>query len=120
MFKTLESIVFFVTNIHTAAQWYATLFNTTVQYENPQYAFIHVQGLILGFHPEDAKNQHGMTSSVVYWEVDDFDNNLQNLLKLGCLIYRNPMTTSLGAKVAMLIDPFGNHFGINQSAVLTK
>ncbi len=114
MFLKIESVLYFVSDIHRAAQWYATLFNTDVQYENPQFAFIQTPDLVLGFHPADAKNPSGHSSSVAYWAVDDVELTLNSLLANGCTLYRGPAKTSLDATVAMLIDPFGNRLGITQ------
>ena len=52
--RSIESVVLFVPDIDAAAQWYAELFGTTVEHENPQYAFVRGGGTIIGFHPADA------------------------------------------------------------------
>lgn len=55
LFKQLESVVLFVPDIDIAASWYADLFQTEIQRENAQYAFIQAPGCLLGFHPLDSK-----------------------------------------------------------------
>lgn len=115
MLKQIESIIHFVADIDAAARWYADLFDVDVQHENPMFAFIHAPGVILGFHPADEKNGVGQ-GVTVYWEVDDLAAAVANLTARGARLNRGPGRTDFGAKVAMLIDPFGCTIGLNQSS----
>ena len=120
MLKFVESVVLFVADIHAAARWYAELFASTVQYENPQYAFVRVPGLTLGFHPADAKCPGGVGGTTVYWEVDDLPATVALLQSRGARLHRGPGVTSLGAGAAMLIDPFGCTLGLNASTPASR
>lgn len=71
MFKQLESVIYFVPDIDAAARWYADLLGTAVEHENPQFAFVRGPGLVLGFHPADAKCPGGIGGTTAYWEVAD-------------------------------------------------
>jgi predicted enzyme related to lactoylglutathione lyase len=115
MFRHLESVVFFVADIDAAAAWYAALLGSTVEHENPQYAFVRGPGLVLGFHPADSKCPGGVGGTTAYWEVEDLDAALATLLARGARLHRGPGVTDLGARVAMLIDPFGCTLGLNQA-----
>lgn len=85
-------------------------------HENPRYAFVRTpQGLNIGFHPADAKNPGGVPGTTPYWEVADFDAALALLLARGATLHRGPGVTDFGARVALLIDPFGNTLGLNQA-----
>ena len=120
MLMQVESILLFVEDIHAVAQWYSRLFDTNVEYENPNYAFIRTGSVILSFHPSDEKKGPGHNGQVTYWAVNNFDQALARCQQQGATLYRGPMITTLGAKVAMLLDPFGNPFGLNQSPAPTK
>lgn len=120
MLKFVESVVFFVTDIHAAARWYAELFNSTVQYENPQFAFVRTPGMTLGFHPADAQCPGGVGGTTVYWEVDDLAAAIAHLQSRGARLHRGPGVTSLGAGAAMLIDPFGCTLGLNASTPASR
>lgn len=115
LFKRLESVVFFVSDIDAAAAWYAELFETEVQHENAQYAFIKTSDFLLGFHPLDSKCPGGPGGATAYWEVADLQDAIQALELRGAVLYRGPISTSFGARAAMLIDPFGCTIGLNQS-----
>ena len=115
LFQQLESIVFFVSDIDAAASWYADLFQTDIHRENSQYAFIRGPGCLLGFHPLDSKCPGGPGGTTTYWEVADLQGAIKELELRGAVLYRGPITTSFGAKAAMLLDPFGCTLGLNQS-----
>ncbi|WP_417282686.1 VOC family protein [Comamonas sp.] len=116
LLKQIESIVFFVSDIEAAAAWYAELFQAEVQHENSQYAFIQAAGCLLGFHPLDSKCPGGVGGTTVYWEVADLDVAIKALEHRGAVLYRGPISTSLGARAAMLLDPFGCTIGLNAGA----
>jgi hypothetical protein len=57
----LESVAHFVNDINAAAPWYAALLGAPVEHEDPRYAFVRTpHGVIIGFHPTDAKNPGGV------------------------------------------------------------
>ena len=114
--ERVESVVLFVQDVDTAAAWYAALFGTTVQHENPHYAFVRGPGVLVGFHPADAKCPGGIGGTSVYWEVGDLVAALARLQAHGARLHRGPACTDLGAKVALLVDPFGCTIGLNQSS----
>ena len=113
--KHVESIVLFVPDIEAAANWYAEIFGTTVRHENPKYAFIQAPGLIIGFHPADAKCPGGVGGTTAYWEVERLDDAIAFLTKRDAKLFRGPGVTVFSANIAMLIDPFGCTIGLNQS-----
>ena len=116
MLKHIESVVLFVHDIDAAAQWYAEIFEVDVRHENSQYAYIRVQGLALGFHPVDKKSPGGKGGATAYWEVANLAAAIRFLQSRGAVLYRGPIQTDLGAKAAMLLDPFGCTIGLNESA----
>lgn len=115
MLKFIETVLLFVTDIDTAAKWYAEIFDTSVQFENAQYAFIRTPNVLIGFHPADTKCPGGVGGSVVYWEVDDINQAVKYLQERGAVLYRGPIKTDFGAEAAILIDPFGCLIGLNHS-----
>jgi uncharacterized protein len=118
MLKAIESVVFFVNDIHAAARWYADLFaieHERIEYENPGYAFIRGPGLLLGFHPADAKCPGGVGGTTSYWSVVNLDRVRDHMIAGGARLHRGPARTDLGDDVCMLIDPFGNSIGLHQA-----
>jgi predicted enzyme related to lactoylglutathione lyase len=115
MFKHLESVILFVPDVDAAARWYAALLGAAVEYENPRYAFVRGPGLLLGFHPADAKCPGGIGGTTAYWEVADLEAAVARLQAAGAQLHRGPGVTDLGARVAMMLDPFGCTIGLNQA-----
>ena len=64
--ERVESVVLFVQDVDTAAAWYAALFGTTVQHENPHYAFVRGPGVLVGFHPADAADRRSVHRAFQY------------------------------------------------------
>ncbi|MFM7531815.1 MAG: VOC family protein [Rubrivivax sp.] len=115
MLRHIESVVLFVHDVAAAARWYAQLFGSEVEWENPLYAFVRAPGVLIGFHPADAKCPGGVGGTTVYWEVDELQSACAFLVDRGARLHRGPGVTSLGAGAAMLIDPFGCSIGLNAS-----
>jgi len=90
MLKHIESVVLFVPDINAAASWYAEIFGTAVQHENPKYAFIQAPGVLVGFHPADVKCPGGVGGTSAYWEVERLDAAIKSLTDRGYdpLVYR--------------------------------
>lgn len=120
MFKFAESNVFFVPDPDAAAAWYADILGGHVCHENERFAFVQAPNLTLGFHPADAKCPGGLGGSVVYWEVDDIDAAVEQLVARGARLHRGPGHTDFGAGAALLIDPFGCGIGLNQSTPASR
>ncbi|WP_205836281.1 VOC family protein [Iodobacter violaceini] len=118
--KRIESILLFVADIEAAAAWYASIFGAEVQHENPQFAFIRAPGIVIGFHPADEKCPGGIGGTSAYWEVSDITHAIENLVRLGARVYRGPGETDFGAKIALLIDPFGCTIGLNQASAVSR
>ena len=116
MLRFVESVVLFVRDIDAAAAWYASLFGAEVRHENDRYAYIHAPGVVIGFHPADAKCPGGVGGTTVYWEVDDLRQCIADLIARGATLHRGPAVTSFGAGAAMLICPFGCTIGLNESS----
>lgn len=121
MLRAVESVVFFVSDIDAAAAWWADLLGSPVGHENPRFAFVHGPGgVLLGFHPADAKCPGGIGGTTVYWEVDDLDAGVAALQARGARLHRGPARTDFGAAVAMLVCPWGCSIGLNQATPASR
>ncbi len=108
----IDSVLFFVADIDVAAAWYADLFGVAVQHENPQYAFLSLPWMKLGFHPADAKNPVGGRSQAIYLSVPAVAPALAALQARGATLKRGPARTDLGEWACLLDDPFGGQLGL--------
>lgn len=71
--------MYFVADIHRAAQWYADILGVEVKYENPLYAYIQSEEVKIGLHPADTKSGAGVNGQTTYWRVAflPFGNTLE-------------------------------------------
>ena len=109
---SLEEVVYFVNDIASARDWFLEAFGGRKDFESEFYSSIKVGEVWVGFHPSDEKAGPGVKGQVAYWLVDDMNKAIEHLLKLGCKVYRGPITSVDSETVAQLIDPFGNALGI--------
>jgi predicted enzyme related to lactoylglutathione lyase len=115
LLNRIETVLLFVQDINAAANWYARLLDVEVRHENLKYAFIRGPGVLIGFHLADSKCPGGLGGPTVYWEVEDLEKSVAFLQGQGAVLHRGPARTDFGAKVAMLVDPFGCTIGLNES-----
>ena len=111
MLKGIDSVVFFVKDVHAAARWYAAILDSNVEYENEHYAFVTFEFGKFGFHPEDSKSSSGVVGQTTYWQVDSINETRSLFIQHGAKMYRGPLKTDLGQYVCILKDPFGSTIG---------
>ena len=111
MFKGLRTVVYNVSELHRAKEWYTALLGTPPYFDEPFYVGYNVGGYELGLHPAETPPAAG-TSVVTYWGVDDIDAVYARLLEMGAAPHAPVMEVGEGIKVADVIDPFGNIVGI--------
>ena len=70
-----------------------------------------VGGYELGLDP-DPSSSTGAGGVVVYWGASDADAALKRLLSLGGTERTNVQDVGEGIRVATVLDPFGNVFGL--------
>jgi predicted enzyme related to lactoylglutathione lyase len=116
MFNRFDSVVYFVKDVHFAAKWYAEILNADVKYENEMYAYIDLDFGKIGFHPEDEKSKSNTSGQTIYWRVESVSAAIEELIIKGAKLYRSPFKTDLDEFVCMIIDPFGNSFGLISDA----
>jgi predicted enzyme related to lactoylglutathione lyase len=119
-FRHIESVVLFVPDIEAAASWYAALLRSKVEHENPNFSYVRGAGTVIGFHRLDEKCPGGVGATTVYWEVASIAIAVSQLIERGARLHRGPGETSFGAKVALLIDPFGCTIGLNEASVQSR
>jgi predicted enzyme related to lactoylglutathione lyase len=108
----IKAIMYFVERPGLAANWWADAFDTTAVHEG-SFSYVHVEGLEIGFHPnEDGRNPKG-SSTVAYLSTPDLEASRAHFLERGCAMHRGPLTISPTRTIVQLTDPFGNVFGLD-------
>lgn len=110
-FLGLRTVVYPVPDIATAKEWYARILGIPPYFDEPFYVGFNVGGYELGLDP-DAASKPGADGPHAYWGVEDAAGALKRLLGMGAREHRPLQDVGGGIKVASVLDPFGNAFGI--------
>jgi len=107
----LRTIVYRVSDLKAATEWYSKVLETRPYFEEPFYVGFNVGGYELGLDPDVAGATQG-NSVVAYWGVLDADSALKRLVDAGAKVAEPVKDVGAGIRVAEVVDPFGNNFGI--------
>ena len=111
-FLGLRTAVYPVPDIQAAKDWYTRILGIAPYFDEPFYVGFNVGGYELGLDPDTSASQPGSDGPHAYWGVDDASSALKRLLELGAREHRPLQEVGEGIKVASVLDPFGNAFGI--------
>ena len=111
MIQGLRTVIYRVSNIEQAKEWYSAVLGQAPYFDQPFYVGFNVGGFELGLDPnaEGARDGGGV---VAYWGVADADAAYRRLLELGAAERSAVQDVGDGIRVATVSDPFGNAFGI--------
>jgi len=104
-----------VKDLHKAKKWYTEILVILPYFDQPFYVGYNVAGYELGLNP-DADPIHAESAGVVaYWGVDNIEQALQQLISAGAILHEAIQDVGENIKVASVLDPFENVFGIIQN-----
>lgn len=109
MILGLRTAIYPVADLTAAKQWYADLLDQQPYFDEPFYVGFSVGGFELGLVPD---GQAGTAGAQPLWGVADIDAVYSRLVELGAKPLEPVTEVGGGIKVAAVIDPFGNRFGI--------
>lgn len=108
----LRTAIYRVTDIDRAKAWYRSVLGAEPYFDQPFYAGFNVGGFELGLDPDTSEGSPGPGGVTVYWGVADAEAAFARLLGLGAREHSPVREVGEGIKVATVLDPFGNVFGI--------
>ncbi|MBW1781141.1 MAG: SAM-dependent methyltransferase [Deltaproteobacteria bacterium] len=111
MFRDLKRVVYPVTDMEAAKQWFREVLKKEPAIDLPIAAIFQVGDSELVIAPSENEQQPKARHATAFWTVDDVDAAYQRLLKLGA----GPHTEVHAVwhiKRASVLDPFGNVLGI--------
>jgi predicted enzyme related to lactoylglutathione lyase len=109
MFLGLRTAIYHTPDLAKAKVWYSRVLGVEPYYDQPYYVGFTVAGYELGLDPAPAKAGENVG---VYWGVTAIDAVYQKLLEFGATPHQAVQDVGDGIKVATVLDPFGNVFGI--------
>jgi predicted enzyme related to lactoylglutathione lyase len=109
MILGLRTAIYPVGDLAAAKDWYARLLGRAPYFDQPFYVGFSVGGFELGLVPD---GEPGRTGPQALWGVADANEAHARLLALGATALDPVQDVGEGIKVAAVVDPFGNRFGI--------
>jgi predicted enzyme related to lactoylglutathione lyase len=107
----LRTAVYFVPDVARGRDWYARALGIEPYFDEPFYVGFNVGGFELGLHPgaPEAGHEGGVE---VYWGVADIQAALDHFLAAGAGKLKEIQDVGGGIKLVLVLDPFGNRFGL--------
>lgn len=109
MLLGLRTAIYPTPDLAAGKAWYAKVFGVEPYYDQPYYVGFEVGGFEAGLLPDSTP---GASGGISYWGVADADAEYGRLLELGARPHSEVRDVGDGVRVATVLDPFGNLFGI--------
>jgi predicted enzyme related to lactoylglutathione lyase len=109
MIQGLRTVIYPVTDLARAKAWYGEVLGIAPYFDEPFYVGYSVGGFELGLIPDGAPGRQG---ALAYWGVADAQAEMDRLGALKAVVHEPVKDVGGGIKVASVVDPFGNVFGI--------
>lgn len=114
MLLGLRTIIYPVTDLARAKEWYTALAGHGPYFDEPFYVGFAVGGFELGLDPNGTPPA-SLGGPVTYWGVEEIEAVHRRLRDLGAGEREPVRDVGDGIRVATLTDPFGNAIGIIQN-----
>ncbi len=108
MFLGLRTVIYPAPDLAASTAWFSGTLGVAPYFEQPFYVGYEVGGYELGLDP-NADPADGVRT---YWGVADADAAHAHLLAAGALPCSPVIEVGGGIRVATVLDPFGNVFGV--------
>jgi predicted enzyme related to lactoylglutathione lyase len=115
MFQGLRTVVYKVTDIVQAKDWYSRALGIEAYFDQPYVVGVSVGGCELGLDPDVSTSKPGPGGAVAYWGVADIEAAVARLRGIGATGDGTIGDVGDGIRMAVLGDPFGNGFVINHN-----
>ena len=109
MIQGLRTVIYPVTQLPEATEWYRRVLEKAPYFEQPFYVGFEVGGFELGLSPDGGPGSSGATAS---WGTPDAAAERARLEALGASVESPLADVGEGIRVATVRDPYGNLFGI--------
>ncbi|NPD45724.1 VOC family protein [Lentimicrobium sp. S6] len=108
----LRTVVYFVSDLQKAKEWYAKAFETQAYFDEPFYVGFNIAGYELGLLPEEGSEIIKGDNTISYWGVEKIEEVYEKLIALGATEHEKPHSVGGPLMVASVRDPWGNIIGI--------
>lgn len=117
MIQGLRTSLYPSPDLAAGKAWYTEVVGHGPYFDEPFYVGFAVGGFELGLVPDA---EPGAPGCVAYWGVPDAATAYARLLSLGATPHEPVKDVGGGIKVATVLDPFGNVFGVIENPHFTR
>jgi predicted enzyme related to lactoylglutathione lyase len=107
-------------DLSAARHWYVKALGIQPYFDQPYYVGFNVAGFELGLVPEDRVPPSREGAVAVYWGVANIQEGLDQLLAIGATKTADIQDVGGGIKKVIVLDPFGNPFGLMENPSFGK
>lgn len=108
-FLGLRTVCYPAPELHKTRDWYTQALGFPPYFDEPFYVGFNVGGYELGLDPNAPQGKGGTQA---FWGVSNIEDAVAHLLSIGAVVDSAIQDVGDGIKVATLLDPFGNQFGV--------
>jgi len=108
----LRTAIYKVSDINTAKDWYARVFENQPYFDEPFYVGFEIGGYELGLQPEETPVTDKKESVLTYWGVNDVQKEYDRFSASGASEHEKPTEVGGGIIVASVKDLWGNIIGL--------
>ncbi len=108
----LRTVIYHVTDLARAREWYSTAFDVTPYFDEPYYVGFQIGGFELGLDPDCSRVGPGEGGATAYWGVADIHGAHATFIGMGAGALEPLRAVGGGIVVATVADPFGNAIGL--------
>jgi predicted enzyme related to lactoylglutathione lyase len=108
----LRTVIYHVSDIQRAKDWYGKAFGVKPYFDEPFYVGFNIGGFELGLDPDIDGVKPGPGGTVAYWGVPNADKAVEHFVGAGARLESPVRDVGGGIRVATVADPFGNLMGL--------
>jgi len=112
MFQGLRTVIYHAADLAATKEWYTKALGVQPYFDQPFYVGFNIGGYELGLDPDPSSATGAGSSAIAYWGVADLEAALARLVGLGASDRGSVQDVGEGIRMASVIDPFGNIFGM--------
>lgn len=108
-FLGLRTVCYPAPELQKTRDWYTQALGFPPYFDEPFYVGFNIGGYELGLDPNAPQGKGGTQA---FWGVPNIEEAVAHLLSIGAAVESAIQDVGDGIKVATLLDPFGNQFGV--------
>lgn len=108
----LRTVIYKVTDLQTAKEWYTNAFQAEPYFDESYYVGFNISGFELGLLPDSSSAQNKSEGVLTYWGVDAIETEYNRIIGLGAIAHEPPENVGGEIMVATVKDPWGNVIGL--------